>query len=153
MKRIIFWVILGMAIYNLISIAIIEAKAETVEVEPGLYMDVPQETIEAEEVPEPTEAEEVPEPTEAEEVPETTEDEQVSETTEAEQVPETTEAEAVPETTEDEAVPETTEAQPDERLDYLKNIHEDNQKIMISIWTLTGLTLGTKLISRMFGNG
>ena len=133
-----------MAIYNLISIAIIEAKAETVEVEPGLYMDVPQETIEAEEVPEPTEAEEVPE---------TTEDEQVSETTEAEQVPETTEAEAVPETTEDEAVPETTEAQPDERLDYLKNIHEDNQKIMISIWTLTGLTLGTKLISRMFGNG
>ena len=117
MKRIIFWVILGMAIYNLISIAIIEAKAETVEVEPGIYMDVPQETTEAEDLPETTEAEEVPETTEAEEVP------------------------------------ETTEAQPDERLDYLKNIHEDNQKIMISIWALTGLTLGTKLISRMFGNG
>lgn len=126
MKRIIFWVILGMAIYNLISIAIIEAKAETVEVEPGLYMDVPPETTEAEEVPE---------------------------VTEAEDLPETTEVEEVPETTEAEEVPETTEAQPDERLDYLKNIHEDNQKIMISIWALTGLTLGTKLISRMFGNG
>ena len=97
-KKIIFWVILGMAIYNLISIAIIEAKAETVEVEPGLYMEVP-------------------------------------------------------ESTEAEEVPESTEAQSDERLDYLKDIHEDNQKIMISIWTLTGLTLGTKLISRMFGNG
>ena len=124
-----------MAIYNLISIAIIEARAETVEIEPGLYMDVPPETIEAEELPETTEAEEVPEITEAEEVPETTE------------------AEEVPETTEAEEVPETTEVDHDERLDYLKDIHEDNFKIMISIWTLTGLSLGTKLISRMFGNG
>ena len=151
-----------MAIYNLISIAIIEVQAETVEVEPGLYMDVSKETIEAEDLPETieaedlpetTEAEDVPETTEAEEVPETTESEQVPETTESEQVPETTEAEQVPETTEAEQVPETTEVEPNERLDYLKDIHQDNQKIMISIWTLTGLTLGSKLISRMFGNG
>ena len=142
-----------MAIYNLISIAIIEVQAETVEVEPGLYMDVSKETIEAEDLPETIEAEDLPETTEAEDVPETTEAEEVPETTESEQVPETTEAEQVPETTEAEQVPETTEVEPNERLDYLKDIHQDNQKIMISIWTLTGLTLGSKLISRMFGNG
>lgn len=32
-------------------------------------------------------------------------------------------------------------------------LHSDLQKIMISIWALAGLMLGTKLISRMFGNG
>ena len=32
-------------------------------------------------------------------------------------------------------------------------LHEDLQKIMISLWALAGLFLGSKLISRMFGNG
>ena len=32
-------------------------------------------------------------------------------------------------------------------------LHSDLQKIMISMWALAGLYLGTKLISRMFGNG
>lgn len=35
----------------------------------------------------------------------------------------------------------------------LNIIHDDNLKIMLSLWALTGLTLGTKLISGMFGNG
>ena len=33
------------------------------------------------------------------------------------------------------------------------DLHSDLQKIMLSIWALAGLYLGTKLISRMFGNG
>lgn len=37
--------------------------------------------------------------------------------------------------------------------DAFIQIHEDLQKIMISIWALAGLLLGSKLISRMFGNG
>ena len=32
-------------------------------------------------------------------------------------------------------------------------LHSDLQKIMLSIWALAGLFLGSKLISRMFGNG
>ena len=37
--------------------------------------------------------------------------------------------------------------------DDLIQIHEDLQKIMLSIWALAGLLIGSKLISRMFGNG
>lgn len=33
------------------------------------------------------------------------------------------------------------------------DLRSDLQKIMISMWALAGLLLGTKLISRMFGNG
>ena len=40
-----------------------------------------------------------------------------------------------------------------EYTDSFIQIHEDLQKIMISIWALAGLFLGSKLISRMFGNG
>lgn len=32
-------------------------------------------------------------------------------------------------------------------------LHSDLQKIMLSIWALAGLFMGSKLISRMFGNG
>jgi septal ring factor EnvC (AmiA/AmiB activator) len=38
-------------------------------------------------------------------------------------------------------------------VDILNLIHEDNQKIMISLWSLFGLLLGTRLIKGMFGNG
>lgn len=40
-----------------------------------------------------------------------------------------------------------------EVIKQLNTIHDDNLKIMLSLWVLTGLSLGTKLISRMFGNG
>ena len=36
---------------------------------------------------------------------------------------------------------------------YFQLLHEDMQKIMISIWCLFGMLLGTKLIRGMFGNG
>lgn len=43
-----------------------------------------------------------------------------------------------------------------EQIDYTQNfveLHEDNQKIMISLWALFGMLLGSKLIKGMFGNG
>lgn len=49
---------------------------------------------------------------------------------------------------------ESREAETD--LDYtdtLQVLHEDNQKIMISLWCLFGILLGSKLIKGMFGNG
>lgn len=37
--------------------------------------------------------------------------------------------------------------------DSFQVLHEDNQKIMISLWCLFGMLLGSKLIKGMFGNG
>ena len=39
-----------------------------------------------------------------------------------------------------------------DQIDLLQ-IHQDIQKLMLSIWAIAGLFLGSKLISRMFGNG
>lgn len=43
-----------------------------------------------------------------------------------------------------------------EVIDYtekFEDLHKDNQKIMISLWCLFGMLLGSKLIKGMFGNG
>lgn len=36
---------------------------------------------------------------------------------------------------------------------YFEDLHSDLQKLMVSIWALFGLLLGSKLIVGMFGNG
>lgn len=41
----------------------------------------------------------------------------------------------------------------EEMIGLLDTIHDDLLKIMISIWVLTGLVLGTKLIKGLFGYG